>query len=219
MHESSGTSDHFFNKIRRSIRDWEEDRTFMADMREAQRQVSDMVDHLSLKTPKEREDDPQYNNVMTRLHSESIRFRNQIKKVINKIKTLQQQKDAAIENNNNQDGSEDDEDEDGDGSSFNEIDDQINEIDDQIDALREQADTLWEQCKTHAVDSNYSHFVQLNIGLLSFSKGLSSFLQKKSKRLLVVNFLNLYLTMLLNILVVVNTMPSMVDLSKQMDEH
>ena len=76
-----------------------------------------------------------------------------------------------------------DEVEDDDESVSNEIEDVAAAIIDvEIENLREQADALWESCKKHAVDTNYGHYIQLQIGLMSFYSALLKLLSPNSKR-------------------------------------
>jgi len=49
-------------------------------------------------------------------------------------------------------------------------------------AACDQAEALWEKCKEHAVQTNYGHYVQLQIGSMSFYSALLKMLSPKSKR-------------------------------------
>jgi len=171
MHEAGGAINHLTDKVRKRVRELEANEPFMNIMKAAKKRADDWEEALSTTPAPDRVGDPTHVNLLASLHREHTAFRVKIKALYNRIKELEEQKKASA--------SEGDEADDGEA----EVDeDAFDEINDQIDELREQANDLWEQCKTHAVDSKYSHYVGLSIGLLSFSKAITKFLHKKSKR-------------------------------------
>ncbi|KAL7536007.1 hypothetical protein ACHAXR_006865 [Thalassiosira sp. AJA248-18] len=171
MHESSGYINHFFDKIRNIIRELEEEQPFMNRMRQIHEEVGNLCDSLALTTPKRRKDDPEYNNLIAKLHVQSNTFRKNIRKVMKDIQHLSDKKEKSSEGNEDESDSDSEEEE-----------STVAHIDEQITALREKAEDIWNECQNHAETTKYSHFVDLQIGNASFYKALTTFLQNKSKR-------------------------------------
>ena len=89
LHESSGMINYFFDEIRKIIRCWEQEEPFMKRMQDAYIEVGKINDAIAFETPKNRKNDPEYNNLMLALHRESIQFRHDMRKVMKQIKLLE----------------------------------------------------------------------------------------------------------------------------------
>ena len=164
LHESAGCINHFLENVRTKIREWESNGSFMLGMRETEKEVKHMLDQLSISVPKEKKNDPQFSSIIIPLHNESKMLRRRVTKVLKQVDALNAKKVAAA---NSAIPTE---------SVEVEVEDEDNEVEDEAAALldleivnlREEADELWQQCKDHAMQTNYGHYVQLQIGLSFF---------------------------------------------------
>ena len=109
------------------------------------------------------------------MHKQRLKLPQDVAKVIKKVHLLQDQKEKAITSQSSTDTPV--------ANAVNEVDDSASLIiDSEIENLCEQAPDLWERCKDHALISNYGHYIQLKIGLMSFYSAFLKFLSPTSKQ-------------------------------------
>lgn len=178
MHISAGLITHFFDEVRKKIREFESNASFIRDARKSAEDIGKVIDLVA--TSKQSMKDKSAPNVNIPLHQESLRIRRDYEKKLNEIEKKKKERAETLK------GYAEDEAlevrEEFEEIYLEELDELEEEYNSDIAQLEAEAKDIYEKCNGHALETNYAHNLALGIGYTRLSTALKKFLSNSSKR-------------------------------------